>query len=196
MINDQIVIPTDRYVYYDSEGEIISVSNTNDIEGNYIVLPLEKVMNFLTGKESASSYIVVYDTLVKQHVLKLKYHADETAFRINDDIFKVEKTSEQKPDLTITQDLKNKKWVFNIDRGLKSYLKSQSFAYNKKLQFSVTKKNDPNELYHLMIINFKDLVDNEVVEIPFKYQSEESADDISVYTTKRFETYVYEVKND
>jgi hypothetical protein len=47
-----------------------------------------------------------------------------------------------------------------------------------------------------MMIDFKNLVDNEKIEIPFKYQSEESGDNLSVYTTKRFETYVYEVKND
>ena len=134
--------------------------------------------------------------MLKQHVLKLKYHADETAFRVDDDIFKIPNSTEQKPDLTITQDIKNKRWIFSIDRGLRSYVQSTSASYNRKIQFSVARKNDPHDLYHLIIIDFDELVQQGILEIPFKYQTEESVDDISVYTTKRFETYVYEVKND
>lgn len=196
MTEDQISIPTDRYVYYDDHGEITSISNTNDEEGNYITVPLEKVMNFLLGKESTSFYVVVYDTLIKQHMLKLKYHSDETAFRIGDEIFKVNHSSCEKPDLVITQDLLEKKWRFQVDEGLKLYLKSQSFDYNKKLYFSITRKNDPNELYRVLTVNFKDLVEKDFCEIDFEFQSEGSKDDLSVYTTKKFETYVHEVIND
>jgi len=196
MTEDVIYIPTEKYVYYDENGEITSVGNFSNTEENYIVLPLDRVINFLTGKENTNSYVVIYDTLLKQHVLKLKYHADETAFRIDDDIFKIPKTTEQKPDLTVTQDIKNKKWIFSVDDGLKSYIQSASVLYNRKIQFSVTRKNDPHDLYHLIIIDFDKLIQQGILEIPFEYQTEESADDISVYTTKRFETYVYEVKND
>jgi hypothetical protein len=196
MTEDVIYIPTEKYVYYNENGEIISVGNSCDFEGNYIVLPLDRVINFLTGKENTNSYAVIYDTLLKQHVLKLKYHADETAFRINDDIFKIPKITEQKPDLTIIQDINNKKWIFSVDDGLRSYVQSTSASYNRKIQFSITRKNDPHDLYHLIIIDFDSLIKQGLLEIPFKYQTEESVDDISVYTTKRFETYVYEVKND
>lgn len=193
---DTISIPQDRYVYYDDQGEIVSISNTNDQDGNYITVKLEQVINFLTGKESTSSYTVVYDTLIKQHVLKLKYYADETAFRVSNDIYNVEKSVDQKPDLTITQDVRNKKWIFTIDQGLQKYLKSQLSLSNKKIHFSITRKDDPHELYRLILIDFKDLVEQGFVEIEFIYQTEQSIDDLSVYTTKRFETYLFEVKND
>jgi hypothetical protein len=196
MTEDVIYIPTEKYVYYNEQGEITSIGNSNNIEGNYIVLPLDRVINFLTGKENTNSYIVVYDTLLKQHELKLKYHSDETAFRVNDDIFKIPNTTEQKPDLKITQDIKNKKWLFTVDRSLQAYIQKQLTAYNRKIYFSITRKNDPHDLYHLIIIDFNSLIQQGILEIPFKYQPEESVDDISVYTTKRFETYVYEVKND
>lgn len=192
---DEIYVPTERYVYYNEEGEILSISNTKDEDSNYITVELEKVVNFLTGKESASSYLVVYDTLIKQHVLKLKYQADENAFRINEDIYEIEQNTDQKPDLIITQDIKNKKWVFIVDDGLKTYLKSQKVAYNRVLNFSITRKNDPHDLYHLITIDFKKLIEQNSVEIPFKYQTEESNNNLSVYTTKRFENYLYEVKN-
>jgi hypothetical protein len=196
MIEDEIYVSTDRYIYYDDNGEIISISNSNDLTGNYIVLPLDRVINFLNAKENTNSYAIVYDTISKQHVLKLKYGVDETVFRVNDYFYAVERTAEQIPDLTVVQDIKNKQWIFLINEKLQSYLHSQLTSYSQKLQFSITRKNDPHDLYHLIIIDLTELIKNKEIKVPFKYQTEELIDDISVYTTKRFETYVYEVKND
>jgi hypothetical protein len=196
MTQDTIFISTDRFVYYDEFGEITLISNSNDVSGSYITVSLDKIINFLTGKESTASYLVVYDTLIKQHVLKLKYHADEKYFSVKEDIFKITNLSDQIPDLTVTRDIKNKKWIFKIDDGLKSYLQSQKSTYNKKIYFSVTQNNDPHVLYRLIIIDFNNLVDNDTIELNFIYQSEELINDLCVYTTKRFETYSYEVIND
>jgi hypothetical protein len=196
MTQDTIFISNERYVYYDESGEIVSISNSNDLSGNYIVVSLDKVINFLTGKESTGLYLVVYDTLIKQHLLKLKYQADEKYFSVKEDIFKIKKMLNQTPDLTVVRDIKNKKWTFKIDSGLKTYLESQKSAYNKKIQFSVTKNNDPHVLYRLIIIDFNDLVDKEIIELDFIYQSEAAIDDLCVYTTKSFETYSYEVTNE
>lgn len=196
MQEDTIYVPTTRYVHYNDHGEITSIGNNKDFTESCIEVDVGDVINFLTGKESASSYLVVYDTLIKKHVLKLKYHADETAFCINDDIFKVRDSVEQKPDLTITQDIKNKTWRFSIDPGLKNYLQAQDSTYNRKIHFSITRKNDPHELYRLILVDFADLVSNSSVDVAFIYQNEASADNLSVYTTKRFETYVHEVIND
>lgn len=195
-MNDSIVIPTDRFVYFDEEGEITAISNTKDIEGNFITVHLDEVMNFLTGKERVDSYLVVYDTVLKKHILKLKYYADDSVYKVDEDIFKVKKEVDKKPDLIITQDVKKKCWKFTVDEGLRDYLTSQTSLYSKNLQFSVTRKNDPHELYQLIIVNLDDLVKQGFLTIPFASQYEENNNDVSVYTTKRFETYLYEVKND
>lgn len=196
MQEETIYVPTTRYVHYNDQGEITSIGNNRDFTENCIEVDIKDVINFLTGKESASSYLIVYDTLVKKHVLKLKYHVDETAFCINDDIFKISNAVVQKPDLTITQDINSKNWRFSIDPGLKNYLQSQETINNRKIHFSITRKNDPHELYRLILVDFADLVNNNYVEIAFIYQNEASVDNLSVYTTKRFETYVHEVIND
>jgi hypothetical protein len=196
MNQENISVSNDRYVYYDESGEITSISNTNDNNGNYITLSLDQVSNFLIGKESTSSYLVIYDTFIKQNVLRLKYQADDSIFNINDSIFKVELLTDQKPDFIITQDIVQKEWVFKIDQGLKNYLLSQKSFYNKNLYFSITRKNDPHELYRLITVNFADLVENDSIKVSFKHQFEQSANNLSVYTTKRFETYSYEVIND
>lgn len=195
MQQDEIGISTVRYVYYDSQGEITSISNTISSTEDYISVELDKVINFLTGKENPGAYVVVYDTLIKQHVLKLKYHADETAFFVTDDIYKVPRLTETKPDLIISQDTKNKQWIFSIDNGLQKYLQLQS-SHNRKIHFSITRNNDPHELYQLIMIDFEELIKTNSVKVAFKYQTEESTDNLSVYTTKRFETYIHEVIND
>lgn len=193
-MEDIFFIPNDRYIYYDEDGEITAVSNTNDLEGDYIVLPLEKVINFLNGKESTSLYFVVYDTLLKKYVLKLKYYSDDISFDINDSIYQVPRKVKEKPDLTVVQDIKNKQWVFRVNQGLKKYFKSQNSFYDQKIQFSVTRNNDPHELYRVIIVSFKELIHSRNIKIPFEYDLEEDNDDISLYTIKRFEIYKHEVK--
>lgn len=195
MSESVIYVSTKRYVGFDEAGEITSVSNSKP-DGLFLALELNEVVNFLTGKETTSSYVVIYDTLEKKNVLKAKYYADETSYSIVDDIFNVPRKIDKKPDLVITQNIQQKQWQFTVDSGLLTYLQSQAFAYERKLQFSITRKNDPHELYQLIIINFNDLVKNGNLKIPFKYELEENDKDVSVYTTKRFETYVYEVIND
>lgn len=193
MQEDTIYVPTIRYIYYTDQGEITSISNSNNLEGSCIEVELDNVINFLTGKESASSYLVVYDTLIKKYVLKLKHDVSETTFCVNDDIYKVQRSLIQKPDLIITQDINHKIWRFSIDSELKKYLLSQDTSYNKKIHFSITCKNDPHELHRLILVDFADLVNNDSVDIAFICQNEESADNLSVYTTKRFETYIHKV---
>lgn len=195
MQKDEIGISTVRYVYYDNQGEITSISNTKNSTEDYISVELDKVINFLNGKENPGIYVVVYDTLIKQHVLKLKYHVNDTAFSVTNDIYEVPRLTDSTPDLIISQNIKNKKWIFSIDKVLQQYLQSQSL-HNRKIHFSITRNNDPHELYRQIIIEFADLIKTNSVEIDFKYQFEESNNDLSVYTTKRFETYLHKVIND
>lgn len=196
MQEDEIYISTDRYVYYDDLGEITQISNTNNTIGNYIVVHLDKVINFLTGKEAVSAYTVVYDTLLKQHGLKLKHSVTEATSKISNDIFEIPISTEQSADLIIFQDIKNKKWSIKIDEGLKQYLATHTSSYSKEIYFSITRKNDPHEFYRLILLDFATLVNNESVDIDFICQNEQSPDNLSVYTTKRFETYIHEVIND
>ena len=65
--------------------------------------------------------------------------------------------------------------------------------FNEKLYFSVTSKYDPNILYRSLEFTIGDLLDEASSIIPFIYESENSVDDVSIYTAKYFDSYAHEV---
>lgn len=78
-----------------------------------------------------------------------------------------------------------------LDDVLSENLKKQTVRFSSKLNFSITRKNDPHQLYHYFVIDLETLESD--YTIPFVSDLELDADNVSVYTTKRLETYYHEV---
>lgn len=192
-MNDILYVPTKKYVYFDDKGNILSVSNTNKAEGNYVETDIEDVRNLITGKEQFFHYHVTFDTAKKTYILKHVYDEDDYHYDVNDRIHCLSRTQNDKADLTVQQDTKNKSWKFILDDEIKTNIKIKKIYYNKPLLFSITRKNDPNQLERIITLNIRDLVDKDVHEIPFEFEIELDSNALSVYTTKRLESYYHEV---
>lgn len=187
-----IYVPTKRYVYFDSDGEITSISNRSDLEdGNYLEVELNEVMNLITGKEVLSNYVVLFDTVTKKHVVRHRFVEEEIQFDINNQIHKVSRTPSARPDFTLQQDLKNKRWNLLLDPALKENLEKQTVKFTSKLNFSITGKNDPHCLLQFFVVDLENI--NEDFSVPFVSDLELDTNAVSVYTTKRLETYYHEV---
>lgn len=192
-MSEQILyVPTKRYVYFDSTGEILSVANRNDAEGNYIEVELDEVINLITAKEPVSKYVVLFDTLTKKHVLRPRFIEEEIQFDINNQVYKLPTVKPERPDFTVVQDVKQKKWFLKLDDSIKENIKNKTVQFTNSLNFSITKHNDPHILYNTFVIDLKTISDNDV-EVPFASDFELDSSAISVYTTKRLETYYHEV---
>lgn len=190
MTKDVLEISTDRYVFYNDKGEIVSISNSNDRDENFIKLPIDRVIDFLTGKTSTSKYVIEYDSKIKKAVLKEKPREKKNSFSIKNVIFQIqEKLS--RADLNVTKNIKTKKWIFWLDEEYRNFLKENTNSSNAATQYSITKKNDSSVLVRLILINNQKLIENKTVEIDFQY--EEEREDASIYTVKKFDTYSLEV---
>lgn len=192
-MNNVIYVPTKKYVYFDEKGNLLSVSNTTSSEGNYIEVELEDVKNLITGKEQFFHYHVIFDTAKKNHVLKHVYDEDDYQYNVNDRIHCLSRTKQETVDLTIRQNIKSRSWSFVLDTEIRDRIRAKQIYYNKPLMFSITGKNDPNQLERIITVNIKDLIDKENFSIPFESEIELDADALSVYTTKRLESYHHEV---
>ena len=192
MTEQLLYVPTVRYVYFDSSGEITSISNRNTEEGNFIEVELNEVINLITAKEPVGKYIVLFDTVTKKHVLRSRFIEEEIQFDINNQVYKVPVEKPERPDFTLVQDIKNQKWFLKLDPSLKENLKNKTVQFTNSLNFSVTKQNDPHILYNFFVIDLK-TISEEDIEIPFTSEFELDSNAISVYTTKRLETYYHEV---
>jgi hypothetical protein len=191
MTNEIIYVPTSRYVYFDNAGEITSVSNRNDLEGTYVTVELNEVLNLITGKEVISNYVVLYDTVTKQHVVRSRYVEEEIQFNINNQIYKLPTVRPERPDFTLQQDIKNKRWNLILDKSLADNLKAQTVKFTCYLIFIIKIKHDPHNLYQYFVVDLNNITEN--YSIPFVSGLELDEHQISVYTTKRLETYYHEV---
>lgn len=192
MTEQILYVPTVRYVYFNEVGEIISISNRNDTEGNYIKVELNEIINLVTAKEPVNKYIVLFDTITKKHVLRSRFIEEEIQFDINKQVYKVPTEKPERPDFTLLQDTKQKQWILKLDDSIKENIKNKTVQFTNSLNFSITKHNDPHILYNFFIIDLK-LISTDDVKIPFSSDFELDANEISVYTTKRLETYYHEV---
>ena len=190
-MDEIIYVQTKRYVYFDNDGEILSISNQNKNEGSYIETDVDQVINLITGKEVLSNYVVMFDPVTKQNVIRHRFIEEELQFDINNQIYKVPTEKLARPDFTLQQDVKNKRWNFILDNLLQENLKKQTVRFSSKLNFSITSKNDPHNLYQYFTIDLETLTEN--YSIPFVSEIELDIGQISVYTTKRLETYYHEV---
>ena len=78
----------------------------------------------------------------------------------------------------------------SIDKEFEKQINDQKITIDmSNYFFSVTKQSDPNVLYKLL--NF-----DETMSLPFTDKFEFDDDEISVYTTRRFDSYFFEVVNE
>lgn len=189
-MNNIIYVPTHKYVYFDETGNILSVTNSNKQEGNYIQVDNVDVMNLVTGKEHFDHYRVILDKKSKEYILKHIYSQEEHYYDVGHQIYEIPLTEIDDPDLTIVQDISNKCWNFTLSDTLRQTM----IKYETPMGFSITEAGDPHQLIRYIVVKLNDLITEETYSVPFVYDSEIDETKLSVYTTKRLETYYYEVK--
>jgi hypothetical protein len=193
MDTDILYISNKKFVYFDDNGNLLSVGNSNTDEGLYIEVDASEVYNLITGQEQFHTYQVIFDTIKKSYVLKHKFNDEEVVFDINTQVHKIPNyTLNYRPDLTIIQDIKNLKWIFKLDDSIKENLKTKKVSLDRPLMFSITRFNDPHQLERCIVISLTDLIYTDF-EIAFENQIESKSELLSVYTIKRLETYYHEV---
>ena len=193
----------ESYIYYDqSTGVIHKVSNKNVPSDEYAIIPIdsEEIKPILSGEKRTDEYIIVYDLSSKQVRLKeITYEdAHSTASTMCYQIptfFKTETTAAEsvEHDIIIQQDTNNNVWNIEFNVYTEKFLIRTKYARNETLYFSITEKHDPNILYRSLEFTIADLLLQKTITIPFIYDSEHNANNVSIYTAKYFESYAHEV---
>jgi hypothetical protein len=183
----QVRVITDRYVHFDTNGNITKIARNPDGQEESIKVEFDKVKGMLEGKESLVDYKVEYDFLDKQHVLK---HINTWKQDQLKDAFMLEISNDADADITIVQDKKQRVWRLVLGDNLLKSVTDQGLTVDPTAQYySVTKKHDPNILYRLLKFNKQD---NEYT-VPFNHDFEIDNLSLSIYTVRKFSTYAYEV---
>tara|TARA_B110000503_G_scaffold143541_1_gene245680 strand:- start:728 stop:2011 length:1284 start_codon:yes stop_codon:yes gene_type:complete len=101
--------------------------------------------------------------------------------------------TEKNYDIIVKQDTLEKCWKILLNPHTKKFLINSGHTPNEILYFSVTSKYDPNILYRSIEFSVGELMSDITSVVPFKYESENNATDVSIYTAKYFESYAHEI---
>lgn len=180
------------YVYFDNDGNLIKITNYIIEAESYIVVDYDLVSGLMNGTESLSNYKVEKKSNTEYQLIK-NYENNRVFYDVDSRIYVIPKNNPS-ANLIIYQDIKNKKWVFKLDKNTKSVFMKNSPSIKIKLSFSITAKDDPNYLYRFIEFDFAEILKRRL-EIPFRYIDEQSVN-ISIYTNKKLNSYTHEVINE
>jgi hypothetical protein len=182
-------VNSSRYVHYNESGQIEKISKDKDDRFDAIQTEFENVKGLIDGTELLINYRVEYDFLDKTYKLKSTVQSNNDQL-LGSFLHEIPSIVDTDRELTIVQDMKNKCWRLVVDDQFLQKLENDKIKTNVLAQsYSITKKYDPNILYRMLTFD-------ETYSIPFEYKFEFDLSPISIYTTRKFSTYLHEVINE
>jgi hypothetical protein len=180
------------YVKFDEKtGKILGISPQQEEKENSIPVQLSEVRSLIEGKESRRNYKVEYDTKSKKLELKHKHIYSFDGSNINDFIYEIPTQYVDEPDISIEHNILENCWKVRMTTKLKQNLDEKNIKLNQNLNFSVTKKHDPNVLYKTFSISLSDILRNICIKVPFTADFEYTDAPVSLFTSRKFDTYVF-----
>ncbi len=194
-------VSTMSYVYYHKEnGKIHKISSKNIPEEGFEIFEVEnkEVLPILTGERRTEEFVIFYDVSLKQIRLKAVAYDDthKTTSTMCYQLPIVKQNNEDsylESDIVIQQDTDKGEWNIRINPHTTKFLRTSGINYTETLYFSVTAKYDPNVFYRSLEVKIIDLFKKSAPSIPFIYDVEYGANNVSIYTAKYFDKYVHEI---
>lgn len=195
-MTDDILINTDRYVYFMDDGTITKVLNYIEESENYIVVEYLMVEDILSGKDTVLNYIVLYNKENSTYELKKRLSNNIFVNKVSDIIHEFSRNVDSPSDLTVIQDLSNKKWIFKLSDAFINQITSQKVSIQAPIVVSVTSRGDPHILYKVLTVKIDDIAKSpNGLSLEFT-ENCESLKHLSLYTVKKLQSYKYEVINE
>lgn len=182
----ELIIRSERYIAFNSSGEIESISARPHPTLETIKVNYEDVRGLMEGKDTLTNFKVEYDFIDKKYKLKNTKDIDDLN-TVSAFLYEIPSSVDDEFEIKLIKDNKERQWKLVLNQKFVDELLQQGIEVNiSNMFFSVTKKNDPNILYRLL--NFTNST-----EISFENETEFDIDDISVYTARRYSVYQLEV---
>jgi hypothetical protein len=192
-INTQISTVSESFVYYNKETSKIQKISNKKINSELEVFKIETslVHDIIVGKKKSDDFIVTYDLSEKRLTVKeITYESELSSVKYK--LYDITQSTDTVYDVKIGQDLLKKCWKINLSNNSKKELLGSKYHSNDKIYFSITQKHNPNILYRSLEASLQDLLNSEI-EYPFEYNWEIQNKEVSIYTPKLFDSYIYEV---
>lgn len=186
------------YVYFTPETGKINKIGTKTDTTDFLAIQVdpEDVKPIMNGKARLEDYRVVFDKVEKEYKLQETLAIkDDHIYNVLHEVPYKEVSKEQTNkdiDLVIVQDLKEKCWKLKLGDNIRKIFERDGAFLAKNINLSVTAKHDPNIFYKTISVNFGSLLSQGYEVLPFHHSFEHNGEDVSIFTSKIFETFLYE----
>lgn len=140
------------------------------------------------------------DTEIKEYVID--YPIKITSYRqlkkgtqvlIGKKLYLFNKSSVKSSDITVIQNNISGCWEIELSQQARQGLERSMYVGSDVLYFSITSKYDPNIVYRTIEFSVSDILIKAIQKYPYQFKWEYEQEDVSVYTSKFFESYKHEV---
>lgn len=184
------------YVVYEEEsGKILSITPVEPEHEAFIEVDLQDVLSVHLGYEPMHNYSVRFNSYKKIFEFLPNSNYNEQEIDINELIYEIPVHKNDDYDIKVMQDCPEKCWKIFPGKDVSLEMNKQKISKNITLYFSITEKSNPNILYKQLSVNLIELLRDYYHIIPFEKEFEFQGKDVSLYTNKRFEAYIYEKIN-
>jgi len=181
------------YVHYVQEtGEIVKIANRQSKVEDYEVLEVDysEVKELKLGKRQFSEFFVAFNATLKRIALNEVVRKHQSA-DIRQQLYQIPITN--KPaDIKFVKDMPNNILRLSASESLRLDKVLLHQCAKLSLNFSITATNDPNILHENFSVNLQDLLTNDYLDLTALFRYNTKLKNISIYTTKFFETYSIE----
>jgi len=181
------------YVHYVQEtGEIVKIANRQSKVEDYEVLEVDysEVKELKLGKRQFSEFFVAFNATLKRIALNEVVRKHQSA-DIRQQLYQIPITN--KPaDIKFVKDINNNILRLSASNSLRLDKVLLHQCAKLSLNFSITANNDPNILHEHFSVNLQDLLTNDYLDLTALFRYNTKLKNISIYTTKFFETYSIE----
>lgn len=188
------------YVKFDqNNGSVLGVSPRMFDDGNVIPVSFSDARPIIKGLRKRKDYKVEFDSTTQNFQLIYKPTQVIENFKITKSIYEVPRKGVVDPDIHVVQDLPYTCWKVFVSQKIMKEVDHFRSRINDVHEFAITKKHDPNILYRNLEVDVQTLLQQSYVIKEFEYDFEfDSRFDLSIFTSKKFETYLYErrIKNE
>jgi hypothetical protein len=177
------------YLHYDKKsGAIRSVSNEPpQLDWDSIELSFEEYRSYVEGEKNPEDYIIGYAKGVdgKTEITVMPVSNQVYGFRNN--VFEwINQVPDADTELIVGWNGKDNTWAFNLSDKAKERVKN---GIINNTVFFVTLETDFDFLIRSIIINVKDLLEQDKIVIPFTSKLETQIDKISISSKIFFQSY-------
>jgi hypothetical protein len=174
------------YIEFDNTTGALKSITSYPQSKSYIEVDPEKIKSLLDGTDKFRNYAVNFNPVSCMYELESIHEQKAFEYNIHNSLYNVPTGDDG--DIILVKDYKQKKWLIEFGKIFQKTIIENNVTLNTNKQFSITKVNDPYQLYRSLQFNLAG-------DLSLQFDNNDATiQEFNVYTNKTFNSYSVEIR--